>query len=55
MAMATLLENLDHWLEAAPARLARLTPQPVAETFGRVEEVGDGIAWVSGLPGYAPG
>ncbi len=48
--MATLLENLDQWLEATPARLARLTPRPVAETFGRVEDVGDGIAWVSGLP-----
>lgn len=50
MAMATLLENLDHWLKATPARLARLTPRPVAETFGRVEDVGDDIAWVSGLP-----
>jgi F-type H+/Na+-transporting ATPase subunit alpha len=48
--MATLLENLDQWLEAAPGRLARVTPRPVAETFGRVEDVGDGIAWVSGLP-----
>ena len=48
--MATLLENLDRWLEAAPARLTGLTPRPVAETFGRVEDVGDGIARVSGLP-----
>ncbi|HEY2108070.1 MAG TPA: F0F1 ATP synthase subunit alpha [Candidatus Binataceae bacterium] len=48
--MATLLESLDHWLEAAPKRLSRVTPRPVAETFGRVENVGDGIAWLSGLP-----
>lgn len=49
--MATLLDNLDRWLETAPKRLAGVTPQPIAETFGRVEDVGDGIAWVSGLPG----
>ncbi|HEV3113645.1 MAG TPA: hypothetical protein VGY99_24430 [Candidatus Binataceae bacterium] len=49
--MATLLENLDRWLEDAPKRLASLTLQPIAEAFGRVEDVGDGIAWVSGLPG----
>ena len=49
--MATLLENLDRWLEEAPKRLAPLRLQPVAENFGRVEDVGDGIAWVSGLPG----
>ena len=48
--MATLLDQLDDWLAAAPARLSGLTPRPVAETFGRVEDVGDGIAWVSGLP-----
>jgi F-type H+/Na+-transporting ATPase subunit alpha len=46
----TLLDTLDDWLAAAPARLAELTPQAVVETFGRVEDVGDGIAWVSGLP-----
>jgi hypothetical protein len=51
MTMATLLENLDRWLEDAPKRLASLTLQPIAEAFGRVEDVGDGIAWVSGLPG----
>jgi F-type H+/Na+-transporting ATPase subunit alpha len=49
--MATLLESLDGWIDGASARLGRLTPRPVAETFGRVEEVGDGIAWVFGLPG----
>jgi len=46
----TLLDALDDWLGTAPARLAGLTPRAVAETFGRVEDVGDGIAWVSGLP-----
>lgn len=48
--MVTLLDKLDDWLAAAPARLTGLTPRPLAETFGRVEDVGDGIAWVSGLP-----
>src|SRR5579885_2094974 len=49
-AMATLLDTLDQWLTATPARLSQLTPRAMAETFGRVEDVGDGIAWVSGLP-----
>src|SRR5277367_518288 len=40
----------DAWLDRARAKLgaARLGPQ--AEQIGRVEEVGDGIAVVSGLP-----
>lgn len=40
----------DHWLEGASERLnaARLGPQ--ADAIGRVEEVGDGIALISGLP-----
>ncbi len=46
----TLLDTLDDWLGVAPARLAGLSPRVVIETFGRVEDVGDGIAWVSGLP-----
>jgi F-type H+/Na+-transporting ATPase subunit alpha len=48
--METLLDRLDRWLEDAPARLAKVEPRAVAETFGRVLNVGDGIAWVSGLP-----
>jgi F-type H+-transporting ATPase subunit alpha len=48
--MATLLDTVDEWLAATPARLAGLAPRAIVETFGRVEHVGDGIAWVSGLP-----
>jgi F-type H+-transporting ATPase subunit alpha len=48
--METLLDKLDEWLANAPARLAGLQPRALAETFGRVEDAGDGIAWVSGLP-----
>ncbi len=47
--MGTLLDKVDDWLASVPQRLAELEPRAVAESFGSVEDVGDGIAWVSGL------
>ena len=41
----------DAWLADARTRLGAATLGPHAEQIGRVEEVGDGIALVSGLPG----
>ncbi len=38
------------WLDRAAQRVATARLDPVVETFGRVEHVGDGIALVSGLP-----
>jgi len=40
----------DGWLELARAKLAGATLGPRAEQIGRVEEIGDGIALISGLP-----
>jgi F-type H+-transporting ATPase subunit alpha len=40
----------DAWLGRARAKLGAATLGPQAEQIGRVEEVGDGIALVSGLP-----
>ncbi len=45
-----LIDALDRWLAQAPARLSGIEPAPTLEIFGRVEDVGDGIAWISGLP-----
>src|SRR6185312_3253945 len=38
------------WLEDARTKLRAVALGPQAEQIGRVEEVGDGIALVSGLP-----
>ena len=49
--MAELVISADE-VEAALARhVANYTPSVIAEQVGRVVEVGDGIARVSGLPG----
>ncbi len=40
----------DAWLEGARAKLGAAALGPRAEQIGRVEEAGDGIALVSGLP-----
>jgi F-type H+/Na+-transporting ATPase subunit alpha len=40
----------DRWLDEARAKLAAASLGPRAEQIGRVEEVGDGIALISGLP-----
>lgn len=41
----------DAWLARAHEKLTATTLGPRAEQIGRVEEVGDGIALISGLPG----
>jgi F-type H+/Na+-transporting ATPase subunit alpha len=47
----TLLETHDDaWLARSRETVARIDLAPQAETVGRVERVGDGIALVSGLP-----
>ncbi|NYH14167.1 F0F1-type ATP synthase alpha subunit [Paraburkholderia bryophila] len=43
----------DPWLAAQRNTLARTAVTPYAETLGRVERCGDGIAFVSGLPDAA--
>ena len=40
----------DAWLERARARLGEVSLGPQTRQIGRVEEVGDGIALISGLP-----
>lgn len=39
----------DAWLAAQQAALARVQTGPYADTLGRVQRIGDGIAFVSGL------
>ena len=41
----------ESWLEQARQKLAAVALGPQVEAIGRVTEVGDGIAMVSGLPG----
>jgi F-type H+/Na+-transporting ATPase subunit alpha len=40
----------DSWLDGARSRLGAAALGPQSEQIGRVEEVGDGVALVSGLP-----
>jgi len=40
----------DPWLARSRETVARIDLAPEAETVGRVERAGDGIALVSGLP-----
>lgn len=42
--------SADDWLKRGQARLATTPLGPKADEIGRVEEIGDGIALVSGLP-----
>ncbi|QUD89540.1 F0F1 ATP synthase subunit alpha [Phenylobacterium montanum] len=46
----TLRESLDLWLKAAEARLADVVLAPPPDQIGVVEQAGDGIAFVRGLP-----
>ncbi|WP_131194508.1 F0F1 ATP synthase subunit alpha [Lichenihabitans psoromatis] len=48
--MQNVETQADAWLEAARSKLGSTLLGPLAEQIGRVEEVGDGIALVSGLP-----
>lgn len=45
-----LRKSLDRWISAAEARVASAALQPRPEQIGVVEEAGDGIAMVRGLP-----
>jgi F-type H+/Na+-transporting ATPase subunit alpha len=45
-----LPEVLDAWLERAKSRVAGVQLAPTVDEFGRIESVGDGIAFISGLP-----
>ena len=44
------VRSADDWLKRGQARLASAALGPKADEIGRVEEIGDGIALVSGLP-----
>lgn len=53
--MTASSDPLDAWLATAVERVAG-TPLPAsAESLGRIEEVGDGVAFVSGLPDLRSG
>jgi F-type H+-transporting ATPase subunit alpha len=47
--MPTLSNTLDDWLPEARGRIDRIDLAPRLEQVGRIERIGDGIAWVSGL------
>jgi F-type H+/Na+-transporting ATPase subunit alpha len=48
--MTTLADDLRDWLAASRQRIADLPIEPRIEPIGRVIQVGDGVAMVSGLP-----
>lgn len=48
--MATLPEDLGDWLDQSRARISKLAVEPQIEWIGRVVQIGDGVATVSGLP-----
>lgn len=47
--MPTLSDEIDRWLPTLRRHVPGLQPRPRLEQIGRVEQVGDGIAVVSGL------
>ncbi|MGF6411225.1 F-type H+-transporting ATPase subunit alpha [Paraburkholderia sp. MM5482-R2] len=51
--MATRADTADAWLARKRAALARVALEPRAASIGRVEQIADGIAFVSGLPDAA--
>lgn len=48
--MTTLTEDLRGWIERSRQRIETLSMAPQLERIGRVLQVGDGVATVSGLP-----
>ena len=48
--MVEQIPQADRWLEQAQVVVANATVGPQVEEIGRVEEIGDGIAMISGLP-----
>ena len=47
--MPTLVEELGVWLGESRQRIEGLALEPRLEHVGRVEQVGDGVATVTGL------
>ena len=48
--MTTLAEDLHTWIERGRQRIGALPMAPQLERVGRVLQIGDGVASVSGLP-----
>ena len=48
--MPTLVDDLQAWLERSRQRIDTLPLAPVLQHVGRVQQVGDGVATVFGLP-----
>src|SRR3546814_9035775 len=48
--MSTLTDDLRLWAGRSRAQIDALTVAPSLEQIGRVEQIGDGVAIVSGLP-----
>jgi F-type H+/Na+-transporting ATPase subunit alpha len=48
--MATLTDELRAWLDQSRQRIQALSMAPALERVGRVAQIGDGVAAVSGLP-----
>jgi F-type H+-transporting ATPase subunit alpha len=48
--MATLADDLRAWVVEGRNRIARAVIEPELEQIGRVAQIGDGVATVSGLP-----
>jgi F-type H+/Na+-transporting ATPase subunit alpha len=48
--MGTLADDLQGWAEQSRARIGKLELRPALEHVGRVTQIGDGVASVTGLP-----
>jgi F-type H+/Na+-transporting ATPase subunit alpha len=48
--MATLAEDLQTWLSQSRQRIGDLALEPRLEQVGRVAQIGDGVAAITGLP-----
>jgi F-type H+-transporting ATPase subunit alpha len=48
--MATLADDLQTWLGNSRRRIATVAVVPLLEQIGRVAQIGDGVATVTGLP-----
>jgi len=48
--MATLAEDLQTWLSQSRQRIENLALEPRLEQVGRVAQIGDGVATITGLP-----
>jgi F-type H+/Na+-transporting ATPase subunit alpha len=48
--MARLLDDLEAWVAQSRQRIRDLALEPRLEQLGRVVQIGDGVATVSGLP-----